>query len=171
VLRGAPRKVFPEYEPLMARPIPSRMNKVFAIDVLACPVCSGRMKLIAYIGNASVARGSWSTSVEDRATAGEGATPGDRGLRPSPGLRTGRPQLGRVGSDGPAATADGGPRAVRGRRGRAFYAPASPAIPNLLATPSGLLRAGQRSPPRWEAPTSQPARSEWARWGLLAVTD
>jgi len=32
------------------------VNKVFANDVLACPVCSGRMKLIAYIGNASVAR-------------------------------------------------------------------------------------------------------------------
>ena len=32
------------------------LQKVFAIDVLACPVCHGRMKLIAYINSASVAR-------------------------------------------------------------------------------------------------------------------
>ena len=29
---------------------------MFAIDVLACPVCHARMKLIAYINSASVAR-------------------------------------------------------------------------------------------------------------------
>jgi hypothetical protein len=32
------------------------LQKVFAIDVLACPVCHGRMKLIAFINSASVAR-------------------------------------------------------------------------------------------------------------------
>jgi uncharacterized protein YbaR (Trm112 family) len=32
------------------------LKKVFAIDVLACPVCNGRMKIIAYIASASVAR-------------------------------------------------------------------------------------------------------------------
>jgi hypothetical protein len=32
------------------------LKKVFAIDVLACPVCSGRMKIIAYIASATVAR-------------------------------------------------------------------------------------------------------------------
>ena len=32
------------------------LKKVFAVDVLSCPVCSGRMKLIAYIASSSVAR-------------------------------------------------------------------------------------------------------------------
>ncbi len=32
------------------------LKKVFAIDVLACPVCNGRMKIIAYIASATVAR-------------------------------------------------------------------------------------------------------------------
>ena len=32
------------------------MKKVFTIDVLACPQCSGRMKLIAFIANEAVAR-------------------------------------------------------------------------------------------------------------------
>ncbi len=57
------------------------------------------------------------------------------------------------------------PRAVRGWGGWASDAPASPVIPNLVAPPPGLPRGGPRSPPRWEAPTSQPARSEWARRG------
>ena len=34
----------------------SRPQKVFAIDVLACPVCHSRMTLIAFINSASVAR-------------------------------------------------------------------------------------------------------------------
>ena len=32
------------------------LRKVFAIDVLDCPKCSGRMKLIAFITGAGVAR-------------------------------------------------------------------------------------------------------------------
>ena len=32
------------------------LQKVFAIDVLDCPKCSGRMKLIAFITGAGVAR-------------------------------------------------------------------------------------------------------------------
>jgi uncharacterized protein YbaR (Trm112 family) len=32
------------------------LKKVVTIDVLACPECSGRMKLIAFIANEAVAR-------------------------------------------------------------------------------------------------------------------
>ena len=32
------------------------LKKVFAIDVLACPECSGRLKMIAFIADQGVAR-------------------------------------------------------------------------------------------------------------------
>jgi hypothetical protein len=32
------------------------LKKVFAVDVLACPECGGRLKLIAFIAEATVAR-------------------------------------------------------------------------------------------------------------------
>jgi uncharacterized protein YbaR (Trm112 family) len=32
------------------------LRKVYAIDVLACPECSGRMQLIAFIAEAKVAK-------------------------------------------------------------------------------------------------------------------
>jgi len=32
------------------------LKKVFAIDVLACPECSGRLKMIAFIADQGIAR-------------------------------------------------------------------------------------------------------------------
>ena len=39
-----------------SKSISERLLVVFAVDVLSCPLCSGRVKLIAYIASASVAR-------------------------------------------------------------------------------------------------------------------
>ncbi len=59
---GAPRGVsfrdhcWYQNRTLHCVPQDTLLKKVFAIDVLACPVCNGRMKIIAYIASASLAR-------------------------------------------------------------------------------------------------------------------
>jgi hypothetical protein len=55
-----PTEAQPKTEPVPTRtyrvPWADLLKKVFTIDVLACPQCSGRMKLIAFIANEAVAR-------------------------------------------------------------------------------------------------------------------
>jgi hypothetical protein len=51
-LRAKPAKIARKYRV----PWADLLQKVFAIDVLACPDCNGRMQLIAFITQATVAK-------------------------------------------------------------------------------------------------------------------
>ncbi len=55
--RRKQRRARPE-EPLRTYRIPwaELLKKVFALDVLACPECSGRMRIIAFIAQPAVVR-------------------------------------------------------------------------------------------------------------------
>jgi hypothetical protein len=64
------------------------LQRVFAIDVPACPECSGRMKLIAFIAEARVAKRILDHLGEDSTGRTPGTCAGAAGTaRPWPGLR------------------------------------------------------------------------------------
>ena len=75
---------------LVTIPWAELLKKVFAIDVLACPVCSGPDEdhRVHRQRDRGTADPGAPRSSDDRAAAGEGVAPGERGLRPNSGLRT-----------------------------------------------------------------------------------
>jgi hypothetical protein len=74
----ARKRVVPQPQVAVAPPLPADLlKKVFALDVLACPACGGRLQVIAFIAQALVAK-----RILDHLGLGASGPPLSRALAP-----------------------------------------------------------------------------------------